>query len=82
MMQSYKYKWNLIDTDLLEDYHIINAPILLCDKKYALPKTNWSWPRMARLWPAYLMWHGPFSVHMVLANEKAWIWNTTMVAIH
>jgi len=27
MMLSFKYKQNLIDTDLLDSYHIINAPI-------------------------------------------------------
>ena len=29
-------------------------------------------PQMARLWPACLMWHGPFLAHLVFANEKAW----------
>jgi len=40
MMQLYKYKWNLIDTDVLDYYHVINAPISLYDKKYALHKTT------------------------------------------
>ena len=30
-MQSYKYKRNLTDTDLLDYYHISNAPIQLYD---------------------------------------------------
>jgi len=29
MMRLYKYKRNLIDTDLLDYYHIIDAPIPL-----------------------------------------------------
>jgi len=33
-MQSYKYKRNLINIDLLDYYDIINAPILLYNKKY------------------------------------------------
>ena len=28
---------------------------------------------MARLWPAYLMRHRPFLVHLVFSNEKAWL---------
>ena len=31
---------------------------------------------MARLWPAYLMRHGPFLVHLVFSNEKAWVYAT------
>jgi len=27
---------------------------------------------MIRLWPAYVMWHGPFLTRLVFANEKAW----------
>jgi len=40
-MQSYKYKQNLTDKDLLEYYHIMhnNAPIPLCNNKYPLHKT-------------------------------------------
>jgi len=74
MMQSYKYKQNLIDTDLLDYYHIINAPIWLYDKRYALQwlhKTTWCRLCMACLWPAYLMWRRPFLGHVVFANEKA-----------
>ena len=48
MMQSYKYKRNLIDADLLDNYpNIINAPIPLYDKTYALQKTTWGRWRMA-----------------------------------
>jgi len=28
-------------------------------------------PHMARLWPAYLMWHGAYLAHLVFSNEKA-----------
>jgi len=49
MMQSYKYKHNLIDTDLLDYYHIINA----------LHKTTCGQLCKARLWLAYLMQCGP-----------------------
>src|SRR6218665_2499016 len=39
---------------------------------------------MARLWPAYLMRHGPFLVRLVVSNEKAWIehrydWNQSIM---
>src|SRR6218665_148337 len=31
---------------------------------------------MARLWPAYVMRHGPFLACLVFANEKAWVSRT------
>ena len=30
--------------------------------------------RMTRLWPAYVMRHGPYYVHLVFANEKVCVW--------
>ena len=48
-MQSYKYKQNLMYTNTLDNYHIINAPLALYDKKYAIqipPEVN---PSVARL---------------------------------
>ena len=60
-----QYKGNLIDTDLLDYYHIMH----LCsyyDNDYSeVYRTR------PVLWPAYLMWHGPFLVHPAFANEKA-----------
>ena len=29
-------------------------------------------PPMARLWPTYLMRHGPFLARLVFSNEKGW----------
>jgi len=56
MMQSYKYKRNLIDADLLDHYHKVNPIIPVYDIKYALQtlhKTTWGQLHvcMARLWP-------------------------------
>ena len=68
MMQSSKYKWNLIHTELIDYYHIINAPISLYDKNY-MHYTKPPEVECAR--PVYLMRQEPFLAHLVFVNEKA-----------
>jgi len=70
-MQSFKYKRNFIDTDLLDYYHMINAPISLCNKKYALQwlhKTTRGRKCMAHLWSTDLLRCRPILVHLVFAK--------------
>jgi len=53
----YKYKRNLIDTDLLDYYHIICYTVI---RQKNMHHTK---PEVDRAWPAYLMAHGPFLVY-------------------
>jgi len=53
----------------------------LYDKKYALQKTSYDRPHMARLWPAYLIRPGPFLAHLVFANEKVCLQSSCAIFI-
>src|SRR6218665_2307505 len=46
-------------------------PTLSLKSKQASSRLATTLPHMARLWPAYLMRHGPFLARLVFSNEKA-----------
>src|SRR6218665_3705991 len=47
-------------------------PALQPNSKQALPRLAATLPHMTRLWPAFILRHGPLLARLVFSNEKAW----------